>query len=262
LLLSLCLLSIQTASKELHFVTVEHAPHSFEKDEKIVGSVTQLLREIFETMGHQLKISSVPAKRALLMVESGHVDGIYPYTYNEARSNAAYFSNPISVIDTVFFKRKSSDISWETLFDLHPYHIGSNAGYHYPSTFITAERERLLTITPLFSQNPTLDNLKKLKSERIDLFICNRLVCQFYLDQYAPMFQSIDYIPKEVGANKTFHVGFTRKRAGASELRDQFNVALDDAITSGLLEEAYMQYGVKEEVNRLGSQGAKDRVIQ
>lgn len=186
----------------------------------------------FETIGYRLDISSVPAKRALLMVENGLVDGIYPYTHNEVRSNTAYFSNPISVIDTVLFKRKSSEISWERLSDLLPYRIGSNAGYHYPAAFQAAEREGLIEIAPLFSQNPTLDNLEKLKIERIDLFICNRLVCQFYIDQYAPMFQNIDYIPRAVGPIKTFHVGFTRMKAGASELREKFNIALDNAINS------------------------------
>ena len=259
--LTLCLFSLQTTSKELHFVTIEHAPHSFVQAEKVVGSVTQLLHEIFETMGYQLKITAVPAKRALLMVEGGLVDGVYPYTYNESRSKSAYFSNPISIIDTVFFKRKTSEISWETFSDLQPYSIGSNAGYHYPIAFQAAEREALIKIDPLYSQNPTLDNLKKLKSERIDLFICNKLVCQFYVDEYAPLLQNIDYIPKAVGPIKTFHVGFTRKKSGALELREQFNIALDDAINTGLLEKTYKQRGIKAEVNRLGSQGAKGLVF-
>lgn len=259
---TLCLFSVQTTSKELHFVTVEHAPHSFVEAGKVVGSVTQLLHEIFETMGYQLKITSVPAKRALLMVEGGLVDGVYPYTYSESRSKSAYFSNPISIIDTVFFKRRSSEISWETLSDLQPYSIGSNAGYHYPIAFQAAEREGLIKTAPLFSQNPTLDNLKKLNREHIELFICNKLVCQFYIDQYAPLFQNIDYIPKAVGPIKAFHVGFTRKKSGALELREQFNIALDSAIKTGLLEKIYKQQGIKSKVSRLGSQGAKGLVIR
>ena len=196
------------------------------------------------------------------MVEGGLVDGVYPYTYSESRSKSAYFSNPISIIDTVFFKRKSSKVSWETFWGLQPYSIGSKARYHYPIAFQAAEREGIIKITPLFSQNPTLDNLKKLKSKRIDLFICNKLVCQFYVDQHAPLFQSIDYIPKAVGPIKTFRVGFTRKKSGSLALREQFNIALDDAINTGLLEKTYKQRGIKAEVNRLGSQGAKGLVIR
>ena len=45
--LILCLFSVKTTSKKLHFVTIEHAPHSFVEAEKVVGSVTQLMHEIF-----------------------------------------------------------------------------------------------------------------------------------------------------------------------------------------------------------------------
>lgn len=136
-LFTLTLFSTHTCSKELHLVTIEHAPHSFVENETVVGGVTQLVREIFHTLNYRLEITSVPAKRALIKVEEGLVDGVYPYTYSESRGNSAYFSNPIAVIDTVFFKKKSTAVSWKTFADLYAYRIGSNAGYQYPTAFLS-----------------------------------------------------------------------------------------------------------------------------
>jgi ABC-type amino acid transport substrate-binding protein len=101
-----------------------------------------------------------------------------------------------------------------------------------------------------------LQNLKKLKARRIDLFICNPDVCGFIIKTQAPEFDDLDYIETLVAPLRTFHVGFSKKWPNSKAIRDEFNKAFDEFLKSGELKQLYDDYGMKLDYSKLGSNGA------
>lgn len=180
-----------------------------------------------------------------IMVKEGVADIIYPLTYSDERNEFMFYSEPIAKIITIFFKRASSKITWNRLEDLSDYVVGTNAGFNYPPDFQNAAKNQIFRTESLFSPNSTLDNLRKLSLERIDLFICNKEVCKSYIRQYAPEFNNLDYIPKAVGPDNTFHVGFSKSRENGNELHEHFNHQLRKVIQSGRINEIYRKTGVE-----------------
>lgn len=242
-------------SAELLMVTIEHPPNNFIQNGEVTGANTEMLRHVLTQMGHTPKFLLVPTKRALKMVEDGDAAGIYTYTQAPERLKAAYVSNPVAFISTVFFKRKSDNIQWNVLSDLHGYKIGGTGAYNYPKTFMDAVEKGELAIEYIFGENSNAQNLKKLVSGRIGLFICNPDVCGFTIKAHAPEFDGIDYIDKSVGPVKSFHVGFSKKLANGKQIRDEFNEKFDEILANGLLKQIYDKYGMKPDYDKLGSNG-------
>ena len=238
-------ISPHSLSDTLGLVTIEHPPHSYVADNRVVGGVTEALETIFFDIGYSLDITVAPAKRAEILVKEGVADILYPVTYSDERNEFLLYSEPVAKINTVFFKRASSKIKWNRLEDLSDYVVGLNSGYNYPLDFQSAVNSQLFKTQALFTTESTLDNLRKLSLKRIDLYICNREICNYYINQYAPEFNDLDYIPKAIGPDNTFHVGFSRSLENADELLKSFNQQLQEMIQNERLGAIYKKAGIE-----------------
>lgn len=166
---------------ELLMVTLEHPPHSFSTNGKVTGASTEMLQRILTRMGYTPVFQVLPWQRAQVMIEAGEAAGIYTYTQTPERLAAAYYSNPVSFTSDVLFKRKRDSITWETFVDLKPYRVGASERYNYPKDFLEAAQAGAFTLVYVYGENANLQNLKKLKDQRIDMFICNPDVCGFII---------------------------------------------------------------------------------
>jgi polar amino acid transport system substrate-binding protein len=241
---------------ELLMVTLEHPPHSFESDGKVTGASTEMLQRILTRMGYKPVFQILPWQRAQVMIEEGKAAGIYTYTQTPERLAAAYYSNPVSFTSDVLFKRKDDAITWKTFADLRPYRVGASERYNYPKDFLEAAQQGVFTLEYVYGENANLQNLKKLKAHRIDLFICNPDVCGFIIKTKAPEFDDLDYAATLVAPLRTFHVGFSKKWPNSKEIRKEFNKIFDEFLKSGELQQIYDRYGIRLDYSKLGSNGA------
>jgi ABC-type amino acid transport substrate-binding protein len=241
---------------ELLIVTLEHPPHSFLNNGKVTGASTEILQRILTKLGYMPVFELLPWQRAQLMIENREACGIYTYTQTPQRVAAAYYSNPVSFTSDVLFKRKSDVITWKTFADLRPYRVGASERYNYPPGFLEAAQRGEFTLEYVYGENANLQNLKKLKDKRIDLFICNPDVCGFIIKTKTPEFDDLDYIENFVAPLRTFHVGFSKKWPNSKQIRDEFNKQFDELLKSGELKEIYDSYGMKVDYTKLGSDGA------
>ncbi|MFH1154789.1 MAG: transporter substrate-binding domain-containing protein [Pseudomonadota bacterium] len=241
--------------EELLMVTFEHAPHHYTENGNVTGGCTDMLRQILTGMGHKPVFRSMPWMRAQEMLNRGDADGIYVYTQTRERLQTAYYSNPVSYITLTLFKRRCDAIQWNTLSDIRPYRVGASGGYHYPDTFLKAAENGDFTLDYVFNNTPNLRNLRKLVAKRIDLFICNPEVCGIIMKKYAPEFDDLDYIDKNVAPPMSLHVGFSKKLTNGRQIRDEFNKKFDEFLSSGQLKHIYDKYGMKPDYEKLGSKG-------
>lgn len=245
----------RTQGSELLMVTLEHPPHSFEADGKMTGASTEMLQRILTQMGYKPLFQILPWQRAQAMIEEGTAAGIYTYSQTPARLAAAYYSNPVSFTSDVLFKRKNDPIAWKTFADLHPYRVGASERYNYPKDFLEAAEQGVFMLEYVYGENANLQNLRKLKAKRIDLFICNPDVCGFIVKTKAPELDDLDYAENLVAPLRTFHVGFSKKWPNSKEIRNEFNKRFDEFLESGELRQIYDRYSIKPDYSKLGSNG-------
>jgi polar amino acid transport system substrate-binding protein len=144
----------------------------------------------------------------------------------------------------VFFKRKSSDISWEKIEDLQPYLIGATATYNYAPVFLQAVKSGRINSEMVVSPTPEVIHLRKLVGKRIDLAICEVTLCNFLIKQNSKAFNSLDYIDKSVGQVRSFHLGISKNWPGGEELTKQINAALLELVKEGVIAQIYSSFGI------------------
>ncbi len=256
-----CQFSQGYGKEKLIAVTLEYPPYNYtdKKTNSVVGATPELMRAISKEMGYELDIRSLPWKRSQMLLATGKAQIIFTYTRSHERQKVAYYSNPISTLRTIFVKNRHSKVpsKWEKLSDLKEYRIGINGGYNYPPVFMQALEKKLLPkVDPISSQNPTIQNLRKLLINRIDYVICPP-DCLAEINKLPKKDrESIEKIDKTIGSERTFHVGFAKNYPGwksAAVVRQKFNKLLDQYLQQGKVKAIYEKYNIDANYEILGS---------
>ncbi|GAA3921122.1 substrate-binding periplasmic protein [Litoribacillus peritrichatus] len=214
-------------SKSIPIVTETFPPFEYELNGEVVGSDTRVVRQVLKRMGYQADIKLIPWVRAQKYTQLGRVAAIYSLTKSPEREQYLYFSDPISYVQDMFFKRADRDIQWQVMADLSPYTIGVSKGYSYPQVFMAAlKRNQFKKVTYLTGETLELRHLRRLKAGFIDLSICEISVCQYLIQQHAPEFDMIDVINQPVGERRSYHIAFSKNWPNSEALLAAFNSEL------------------------------------
>jgi polar amino acid transport system substrate-binding protein len=232
------------AEEELPFVTVDFPPFGFSSGGGITGAGTEIIKAVTRRMGYTPTFTIYPTKRAQFEAAKGKFAGIFMLTKNTRRLDAFYYADPLCDIRDVFYKLKTSDITWNTLEDLAAYRVGATGGYNYASVFLKAIEEKKINSDMVTGNQPELRHLQKLTARKIDMFICEISVCQHIIQQQSPAFDAVDFINKPIGPIRTFHVAFSKKYPGSEKLRDNFNNALAELVEVGVVQNILKKHNV------------------
>ncbi|MDI9244207.1 transporter substrate-binding domain-containing protein [Marinobacter sp. CHS3-4] len=231
-LLTLTLLLPVAASgneKVIDVVTSEYPPYEYMKGDKVVGTDTRVIREVLDEMGYTANIRVLPWARAESLVRAGEADMLFSLTYSDERNRHYYFTDPISEAEDVFFKQTSRDLQWQTLEDLEGLSFGLTASYSYAPEFMDWLLNGNARVTRITQEQPELTGLRLVSLGRIDLFICEKSVCEYLLEENSsryPELSQVDQMPGIVGPVRSFRAAFSRKLPNGKKLRDEFNDAL------------------------------------
>jgi len=229
----------------LPIATVQFPPFSYADDkQKLHGVGSEIVNMVFNELNYTANIDVMPTKRAQLMVAAGKYAGMYMVTKSSQREQYCHFSEPLSHIADVFFKKKSVAIEWDKLSDLSNYIIGATDGYNYAPVFLDAINSGTLKADLIASQEPELQHLRKLEKGRIDLAICERSVCSWLIKEKG--FNSLDFISKPIGSVRDFHICFSKKWENVDKLLEKFNTVLAKLKQNGMIKKVYKKYGVIE----------------
>jgi len=215
--------------RTIRVVTSEYPPYEYLRDGQLVGTDTRLVRRVLSEMGDEASFQVLPWARAEHMVRAGTADMLYSLTFSETRNQYYHFTNPISTAQDVFFKHKSQPLQWQSFDDLEGLGLGLTAEYSYAPEFMDWLQEGKARITRLSQEQPELTGLRMVALGRIDLFICERSVCEYFLKQKEsefPELAEVEPVAGNVGPERGFRAGFSRKLPEGKLLRDEFNAAL------------------------------------
>jgi len=215
-----------TPTTILPISTAEFPPFKFKDPSsgKIIGFDTEIITEVFNSMGITPKIFMVPFKRADEKTREGQYAAYYTFTKNADREKYYYFSDPISAVQDFIFFKKSKKISWDKYEDLINYSLGYSSKYNYDKKFLSTVKEKY----PILHENNEKHLLSLLVNNRFDMIICEVSVCSYLIKENPVEFGNIDYFKKPVGIPepRAFYIGFSKKWVDAEKIRDEFNIAL------------------------------------
>lgn len=240
--------SVDTSSSQLiplPIATSEFAPFEFTENGKVIGSDSDIIATVLKRNGYEAHFMMMPWSRAIKQTETGKVAAIYSLTKNADRERYFIFSKPINYVKDVFFKMKYNRIGWEAYEDLTKYRVGVGQGYVYAKEFMKALDQKVFkSVNALSGENLEYRQLKQLKSEHIDLMICEISVCNYLISKHKKELRGIDYIDKPIGKIRPYFIGFSRAWPDGQSIADKFNKTLEQLKQSGEHEAILQRYQI------------------
>jgi polar amino acid transport system substrate-binding protein len=178
----------ETAKKKQKIVLVADywCPYNCEPNSNYEGVLVDIAREAFTTLDIEVEYKIKPWFECLIDFEKGDVDGIIGVSNNEVR-NAIYPTLEQSQSKVAVFAR--NDVSWK--YDgpssLANRKIGLVDGYLYNNKIRNFIFANIITRPELFiystSENPVMENVEKLISNDIFVFLEDENVAKRYIDK-------------------------------------------------------------------------------
>lgn len=223
-------LTVLAADPVLKIATSQYPPFEYTANGRVTGSDAELVRRVVRQMGYQPEIELLPWIRAEARVMAGDADLIFSLTRSEKRDRYYYFTAPLNTVQDVLYKHRNRNLQWQDYDDLTGLRIGLSASYSYAPDFMAwLEEGKALSVTAVSHEHPELSSLKMLAFGRIDVFICERSVCDYLIrthgDEFPELLQ-LEAMPGSVGPQRTFHAAISRQHPEGRALRDQFDRAL------------------------------------
>lgn len=131
------------------------------------GIASRIVTQAFAIEGIKVQYGFFPWREAFFLAENGDWDGTAVWLRSPERDRDFYLSNPVVMSNYVFFHLKSFDFRWKTIDDLKGLKIGATISYDYGKDFEAAEKEGVIDVIRVASDE---QNLVKLLNGKIDIF--------------------------------------------------------------------------------------------
>jgi len=225
-------------ARELLVVSEAFAPYVFEERGQATGFDYDVSKAVLARMGHTLKLSFAPWRRALLMAQKGEVDALLDIgrgDQNEREDFLAFPDEALSGTRVTLFYLKRKPFRYEGLFSLAGKTVGTLAGYAYSPDFANA---------PYFQREPVEtheQNLRKLLRGHIDFAMLDTAV-GIYTARQLGVAEQIGFEPVTISGGKLY-IAFSRSR-GHESLAREFGKALSAFKQSAEYRTLFARYGI------------------
>ncbi|WP_172205152.1 ABC transporter substrate-binding protein [Niveibacterium sp. COAC-50] len=232
------LVSPYAFARELLVVSEAFAPYVFEEQGQPTGFDYDVSKAVLARMGHTLKLSFAPWKRALLMAQKGEVDALLDIgrgDQNEREDFLAFPDEALSGTRITLFYLKRNPFRYEGLFSLAGKTVGTLAGYAYSPDFANApyfQREAVETHE---------QNLRKLLRGHIDFAMLDTAV-GIYTARRLGVADQIGYEPISISGGKLY-IAFSLARGQQSLARD-FSKTLSAFKQTAEYRAIFARYGI------------------
>jgi len=188
-------------------------PYTIQEDGEIGGLATELVENVFQKMNVKYSIKIYPFKRALRLVESGDLHGIYIVGKHKKRTAIYHYpKEPLVTTNFIWFIRKEDKgkINFHSFDDLKGKRIGTIIGYALPQDL----SEYLARNAEVEEVAREEQNFKKLMLKRVDLIMSEYHAGKYYADvlgiagKISPLLKPHKNIH---GRIETHHLMFSKK---------------------------------------------------
>lgn len=202
---------------------------------KHYGLASHIVSEAMKQQGVSVEYGFFPWKRALTLAEKGSEwHGSVVWGEKDERKVKFLYSEPVIVLNDVFFYPKDKPIKWEKLEDLKGIRIGASIGYSYGAEFDNFEKDKTLNI---IRAKDEVINLKKISDGKLEAFPCTLEVCIEILNtQLTDIKDKVGYTDKELRST-SYHLLVSKSAPNAEAMIDKFNKGLAAIKESGQYDE-------------------------
>jgi polar amino acid transport system substrate-binding protein len=209
------------AERSVQFVT---------DSEKEGGWLVEVTTEALRRMNYDVTIRYMPWARALQTVSAGQAEALLGAYYTRERAAKMLFTASIGSSDIVFFKLRTSNITYQRLEDLAGHVIGTINGAAYTPEF---DHAAFLRKEPAQNFNT---NIKKLLIGRVELVLEKRSVVVKALQELSPQVaEQIVALDKPL-VSAQFYNAFSLAYPDAERKVADFNAGLALMTSDGTLQ--------------------------
>lgn len=168
------------AQPSLKVMTEELPPFNFIKDDRVVGISTEIVQAIFQQVGcsmEQNKVQMYPWTRAYHEVQDFPNTALYSMARTSDREDLFKWVGPIAAVTMGVIAKKNRGIKISTIEDFKQYQIGTVRD-GAPEQLLIKSGVNVEQLSRLAF--PEM-NVKKLQTDRIDLFVFNVQTTQYLM---------------------------------------------------------------------------------
>lgn len=200
------------------------------------GLAVEILEEALKDEEYELEYKQIPWSRAEEGMKNGTYDVLLNVWKTPDREENLFFSDFYISNKLVFLKKISDNFDYEGISSLEGKKIGTRRGYDYGDEFM---KSNLFNRFPIDS---TLQNIRKLRSNRIDLIIEDELVMKYILnEEYSEKEKQLDFAEGIYMEKELYFTIFKKNNIGEEFIAD-FNEGLEKMKKNGKYEEILMKY--------------------
>lgn len=206
--------------KVLSFVYEDYPPYEYSTDKGLDGISASKVRAICKKLGYTPKFIFAPWTRALSLVKSGQVDGIFSLNRTAERERYMSFSSyPIAWSEERLFSLRSKSKKIEEFDQITKKSVGVVADYTYGKTFDELKIAKKITARG----NENL--ITRLNKGWIDVIVMNRIVFEYYVKKLKLDPSRFQMHPLVVNA-EDLYMAFSKKSKLGKKVLSDFNKSL------------------------------------
>lgn len=212
-------------------ISVGEWPPFISQNLKHYGVAAHLVKEAFANEGYTVEYGFFPWKRSMILAESGEWNGSMPWGMKQKRQEKFHYTAPLMKQVITLLHHKDLDVQWDTLKDLKEHRFGATRGYFYGKEFEEHEKSELLKVRRTTSD---IQNLKKLRVNRIDIFIVEKNVGVDLINKTFTPEEKSQFIfhPKSIDSSGLYLL-LSKNTTNGADLTKTFNQGLKKLKSSG-----------------------------
>lgn len=202
------------------------------------GLSTDLVRTALSRAGYTVDYEQVPWARAIHGVGEGRYDILINAWYSEERTQIGEFSGEYLINRLRFFKRKTSDIQYQTLQQLHPYSIAVVRSYAYSPAFDSDTELKKVSVASFSTA------VRMLAAGRVDLTVEDEYAAKVALSREPDEVRdSVEFLPRSLSEN-SLHILVSLKNPDHEKIVADFDKAIAAMKADGSYEKLFKLHGL------------------
>ncbi|WP_110950960.1 substrate-binding periplasmic protein [Pseudomonas bohemica] len=202
------------------------------------GLSTDLIRTALGRAGYTAEYEQVPWARAIHGVSEGRYDVLINAWHSEDRTRIGQFSGPYLLNRLCFLKRKSTDIEYQSLAQLHPYSIAVVRSYAYSPAF---DNDAELKKVPVASFSTAV---RMLAAGRVDLAVEDEYAARFALSREPDeVRKNVEFVHNSLSEN-SLHILVSLKNPDHEKIVADFDNAIAAMKADGSYDKLFKLHGL------------------
>ena len=200
------------------------------------GYVVELMKAIFEPLGHTIDYQTEPWTRAVEDVTAGKIDAVIGASATDA-PGCVFPSEPIGIMVNHFYVLKGSAWAFQGVDSLKSIKLGCIEGYAYDEAEIDGyiKSASAPAVQAATGDGALEKNIQKLQASRIDALIEYDPVIKFTMNKMGVAADAIVIAGNPAGKNSPLYVAFTPGKEISKKYAEQFSEGLAKLRSSGEL---------------------------